>query len=250
MTSNCRSAFAVFILTAISLLTVVSRAYADTLYYGGDPSQFIPGSYYVAENVINSGIDIEVYDDFTIPVGQTWTITGFFAQIGNPDSRTPVPLAHWDVRTGMTSSSEGTELTSGTSTTATTSTTPLPYNLNHSPSETLTISLPTPLVLSGGQTYWFNLTPIDPNGFNMFVGGTTSHTNGVGGPQDRFAIIDLKSNQGTYYGPSAWNNVDASMGVLGTSSSPATVPEPSSLCLLATGAAWIARIRFRGGNAL
>ncbi len=117
----------------------LSVGHADILHYGGDPA----GGYAALDT---NGVS--VYDNFTIPIAQTWTINGFFGQIGGLDPNGPVPLVSWDVRIGMTSCSSnlpfgcgperGLEVAKGISTDDTTVATPLPYVINwarHLPSQ-------------------------------------------------------------------------------------------------------------------
>lgn len=202
---------------------IAARASGDTLFYGGDPSQFMAGGYYNDSYSGHTGLyDERAYDDFTVPVGQAWTVTGFFAQISNPSYPTIEPLGEWEVRQGMSASSDGTLLASGTSTAASTTLADNGFDLNFSHGQTLTISLDQPVVLLGGQTYWFTLVPQELSAYtHMFVGMSADHANAVGGPLDNSSLyVDpVPIDRQTY-------TKDLSMGILGTAGPAPAVAAP------------------------
>jgi len=221
----------------VFLACFVATAHADTLYYGGDTSYFLPGYSMEDYNMITAYNDDRVFANVTVPVGQTWQVTGIFEQIGNPDPSVPNPAAMWSFRTGMSTTSQGTEFASGQSTSANTTISNISgLVINGSlQGQLLTVTLPTPVTLAGGQTYWFSLAPEDPSFYNMFVGGTIDHANAVGGPQDNYSLVDINDLYPSAFGGTSiqeWNN-DGSMGLLGTEGTP-SVPEPSSLVLAAS----------------
>jgi hypothetical protein len=223
---------ATFIATATATV-----ARAGTLFYGGDTSYFFQNYAWGEYNDTNTANNdnFQAYDDFTVPVGQTWTITSLFANVGDP-AYSPSLAANWFVRTGMTATSLGTLVAEGTDLPGTISNVGAGALINGNlTSETLTISLPSPLVLQGGQTYWLALQPISRSTYHTFVGGTTSNANAVGGPLDNFN-----------YSVSAGNiqalNFDLSAGIGGTSA-PASVAEPAPLALLGVGVLGLAGVR-------
>ena len=75
----------------------------------GKPN-FAYGAYNDSSAVL--GDNFQAYDDFTVPVGQSWKITSIFANIGDPAYSTSL-AANWFVRTGMTATSLGTLAATG-----------------------------------------------------------------------------------------------------------------------------------------
>jgi hypothetical protein len=216
---------------------VATAANAGTLFYGGNTSYFFENFAYGAYNDSSAvlGDNFQAYDNFAVPVGQSWSITSIFANVGDPAYSSSL-AANWFVRTGMTATSLGTLAASGTDVPGAISNIGGGALINGNlTSETLTVSLASALVLSGGQTYWFALQPISTSGSHTFVGGTTSNANAVGGPLDDFSYIVSS-------GAIQSANFDLSAGVIGTES-PAGVPEPASLALLGAGLLGIAAVR-------
>lgn len=203
---------------------------AAVLYYGGDASQFYPGAYYAAYNELNvSGDSIQVFDSFDVPTGHTWTVTGLFEQFALFNPAHPPTTVTWQIRTGVTSATFGTLVASGSTAP---SLTPNGIGLNGEFGEDLTLDLTgTPVVLSGGQTYWLNIQPITPDYYHTFVGGTRSHTNAVGGALDFTSLIFFN---GAFNIAPPW---DATQGLTGVDGyippPPPAVPEPPVLLVFA-----------------
>ena len=143
------------------------------LYYGGDCDHRNG-----LTNEFNTFIaDAQTYDNFTVPDGQTWKITGMFSH--DYLNFTGVSGANWEIRQGITDGDGGTLIASGTADPATQ--TPdgcndfglTGYEIRVFP------SLPPAIRLPAG-TYYVNVTPIGPgpgNGNRAFIETTTS-----GGP--------------------------------------------------------------------
>ena len=98
-------------------------ARATTLFYGGDPGYIFAGQPYTWDGYggANTFDNYQAYEQFAVPTGMTWSVTGLFANIGVVDyASNPTPLANWYIRTGVTATSLGTLVASGTSTSAST----------------------------------------------------------------------------------------------------------------------------------
>ena len=204
-------------------------ARATTLFYGGDPGFFIPGYAYGGYGGATTYDNYQAYEQFAVPAGTTWSVTGLFANIGVYDyASNPTPLANWYIRTGVTATSLGTLVASGTSMSGSTTDTlnGIALNGGTATGELQTITLPT-VQLTGGQTYWFAVQPADNSVYHLFVGGTTSHVNAVGGPLNDIAY-DVYP---TGINPTGF---DWSEGVVGTSSV-AAVPEPATWAMMLLG---------------
>jgi len=127
---------------------------------------------------------------------------------------------------------------SGTSTTGSTTDTlnGIALNGGTATGELQTVTLPTTLQLTGGQIYWFAVQPTDSSLYHLFVGGTTSHVNAVGGPLNDVAY-DIYP---TGINPTGF---DWSEGVIGTSSV-AAMPELSTWAMMILGFAGVGFIAY------
>ena len=227
--------------TGMLLAACSTGARADVLFYGGDTNYFFQNfawDAYSEQNSITGG-DYRFFDNVSVPAGETWTVTGMFAHVGDPASSSSLN-ANWFIATGVTAASMGTPVASGTNAPGTLSDVGVGALLNGNiTSEKLTINLGAPVVLSGGQTYWFALQPISLTDFHIFTGGTTDHVNAVGGPLDS-ATVAFAAGVGQNI------SFDASAGLLGTKDVTVTpAPEPMTAALLATGVAGVLTARRR-----
>jgi hypothetical protein len=241
LASTLRS-FGLVVLMAASL---ASPAQAGLLWYNGDYDS--RGSLTNETNVpINtgSGFVIQnslVYDNFVVPVGQTWTITSVFSNDFVAYPNAAISTATWQIRSGVSAGKGGSLVASGDTAATVTA---LPNTLAGFTAETVTASVPS-VVLTAG-TYWLAVAP-DSAGFfgdQSFV-MTTSGANSIGTPAGNdgnsfisntfptasalnfAATTSVLNNRSQNLGP----NIDFSMGVIGT----AVVPEPSSAILVAVG---------------
>jgi hypothetical protein len=125
----------------------------------------------------------------------------------------------------------GALIASGTSTLASTTDTLNGFALNGATAtgELQTVTLSFALQLTGGQTYWLAVQPTNDSIYHLFVGGTTSHVNAVGGPLNDIAYD-------AYPGGINQTGFDWSEGVIGTSSV-AAVPELSTWAMMRFGVA-------------
>ena len=217
------------------LLGTASLSQAQVLWYNGDLDGRDGLSNKTNTQVPNSNI----YDDFIIPVGQTWNVTGVFSN--DAVRGATVTSATYQIRQGVSSGNGGTLLFSGAGTPTVTAT----GRTINGDSE-FTVSLATSGIVLTSGTYFLNVTPVG-NGRGKFFLSTTSGANAVGTPPGNNGNSFLNS---AYYGANftpASNFVgspaDFSEGVLGKVVAP--VPEPGSIALLTglslTGAAFLRR---------
>jgi hypothetical protein len=182
-----------------------------------------------------------VYDDFIVPTGQTWTVTGVFSNIQITNFTTVPTTATWAINSGMSAGNAGTVVASGdASATLTPTGGPViaPNLVAYTASETI-----SPVVLTAG-TYWLTNAPDIPSPFffaNALYISTTSGANAIGMPpgNDGNSFINTvglppalsfnytPTSDPSVEGPGTW---DYSMGVTGTFTS-VTVPEPSTAIL-------------------
>jgi hypothetical protein len=185
-----------------------------------------------------------VYENFIVPVGQTWTVTSVFSNDQLNYNTNPVTSAAWEIRRGVSAGNGGTLVASnGTAAATQTALTRTPgFFYAASPVQiTATVS---PLVLTAG-TYWLSVIPNEPSVFqgNFSFVMSTSGLNSVGMPpgNDDNSFISnniAPGNPGSFNftststveGGGTW---DYSLGVNGTVAF--LVPEPSSLVLVAIG---------------
>ncbi len=195
-----------------------------TLWYNGD----LDGR----DALVNQtgAADGLIYDNFIVPTGQTYTITGVFSNdiMNDPGAAS---TAYYEIRSGVSAGNGGTLLASGDGADTVTATgRGFIYGGLFSPEFTNLVSIPT-ITLSAG-TYWLAVAP-DVSNQNSFI-TTTSGANAVGSPPGNdgssffsstfFGDSFLPTSDPSLEGPGTW---DYSMGVIGS----ATVPEPSSLIL-------------------
>ena len=211
----------------LSLLIIVCCvclcAHADILFYGGD---FNPRFWYAdaLSNESDAAVHGDpyrsaVYQNFVIPVGQTWSITALFSN----DIMTMTPsFAYWEIRSGVSEGNGGTLLSSGAGSDS--------YHLKGDFEEYTNTVRGLNLMLGPG-TYWFTVVPEAPG-----QTGSASNTNTYGQNSVGTQLIDEQYFNSPFYG---YNFADAgdlgyfpifSSGVIGTA-----VPEPSSLVMLASG---------------
>jgi hypothetical protein len=211
---------------AVALLVYGSHAKAGSiLWYNGDVDQ--------RDAITNQtgAPDGLVYDNFIVPTGMTYTITGVFSNDAVLDSLGTT--AYYEIRSGVSAGNGGTLLTSGDSTDNTTNT-GLTFNFGglSYPIYTNEVNLPSSITLGAG-TYWLAVAADVGNQSNFIV--TTSGANAIGTPPGNdgnsyfsstfYGASFLPTTDPSIEGPGTW---DYSMGIIGTA---AVVPEPSSLIL-------------------
>ena len=221
-------------MAAICLWASAGEARADsTLWYNGDYDGF-SGAYNAV--VPSASSYALVYDDFIVPVGQTWTIHSVFSN--DQMNFTPSTLfAHWAIRSGVTGGDGGggTLLAFGTD-----SATQVP-TANVDVSE-YTVAVSGLNVTLGPGTYWLTVDPVGGSLDDLSYMSTTSGTNAIGMPPGNDGNSYLA---GSYWvsvfgsnfvpagdliqDPNNNGQADFSMGVTGVAM--ASVPEPSTLVL-------------------
>ncbi len=243
-------------MAAIYLWASAGGARADsTLWYNGDFDGFSAAYNTIVPSASSYAL---VYDDFVVPVGQTWTIESVFSN--DQMNYTPSTLyAHWAIRSGVMLGDGGTLLASGTGPATQVAT---GNSLGSYLEYTVTVS--TPSVTLGPGTYWLSVDPLAHTTDDISSVSTTSGMNAIGMPPGNDGNSYLA---GSYWvsvfgsnfvpaedlipDPNNNGQADFSMGVTGVVVS--SVPEPSTLVLglLGTltvfGAARLRRRRTRVG---
>jgi hypothetical protein len=204
--------------TALVLITDASaQAPPGSLWYNGD----FNGVSFHANEINTSSSNSQVFDDFNVTGGVSWHVTALFSD--NLLS-TVVTGAAWEIRTGVSAGNEGTLVANGsTATPIVTPTGRSGFGLNEFVVEVTGLNLILP-VLPAGQHYWLNVTPVG-NGTGRSLNTTTSGSMAVGNPPGNDGLSWFRPGAG-------FSSDDFSMGVIGQS-----VPEPSTLALLACSAA-------------
>lgn len=191
-------------------------------------------------NEVNSstGITSYTYDNFIVPVGQTWDVTGLFS---NNLSSVSWSSAFWDIRSGVSTGNGGTDVASGTGSATDIATGRSGFGFNEYQAMVSGLNIE----LTAG-TYWLAVSPISSENGRTFI----STTSGAGGINS-----DLSGNSylesayfGANYSPTinslGYDTPGFSEGVVGTVASGS--PEPASFLLIAGGLGLIgvARKRF------
>lgn len=235
-------------LAALWLWGGVGAARGDlTLWYNGD---FNANSMTVAPNgLVNESTTgppttySAVYDDFVVPAGQTWSITGVFS---NDLLGTTVSSAYWEIRSGVSSGDGGQLLYSGTDA-ATLTPTGRSFGLDE---YTVAVSDLSGITLGAG-TYWLSVTPIDSQDGSSYITNTdgTNSINVQAGTSDNTFITSTDAAafpSGLPYFEPAHDYIgspaDFSMGVTGTLITTTPVPEPASSSIVVGTLALLAAV--------
>jgi PEP-CTERM motif len=228
------------VLSAAALLVFgVATARADILFYGGDFDPNNPNTSGLAnENdaiVSGSPYGAAVYQNFIVPAGQTWNVTGLWSN--NLSDLNPA-TAYYEIRTGVSEGNGGTLIGSGDVPVVQTPTGRSGFGFTEFMDQ-----VAVNFVLGPG-TYWMTVVPEDPNGLRSFNSNTFG-LNSVGTDID-----DQQFFNSGFFGTN-FTNADNegpfsrfSDGVGGTLVQSA-VPEPTSLMLLGLGAVSLAGYALR-----
>ena len=205
-----------------------AHAGSTTLWYNGDDDG--------RDGLLNEvGSTNElIYDNFIVPTGDIYTITGVFSNDLMPNPA--VATAYWEIREGVSAGNGGTFVASGDSAdtvTATGRTGRVGNGTDNEYTNQVAVS-----VTLGAGTYWLAVAPDVAGGAYIT---TTSGANAVGFPPGNdgnsfssstsFGDNFTPTTNPTLEGPGTW---DYSMGIIGTAALVAPVPEPSWAALLPT----------------
>jgi hypothetical protein len=209
------------------LALVASQGFATTLWYNGDfdgRSGLINGV-----NLNATSMTSNVYDNFVVPDGQSWTIADVWSN--NQMNFTGVTSAEWEIRSGVSTNNGGTLIASGTDSATQTAT---GRSFGFTEYQILVSGLNVTL---GSGTYWLSVAPVSPDGNGLSYVSTTSGTNCVGTPcgndgNSYWTSSTFSANfdpTSSAFGAGTW---DLSMGVDGLAT-----PEPATvgLCLAGLG---------------
>jgi hypothetical protein len=215
---------------------------AGTLWYNGDLDNRDAFVNQTSALSGGAGFDGLIYENFVVPTGFTWTISGVFSNdVINPLGLTPAPTtAAWQIRSGVSANNGGTLVASGDGTdnfspTGRDSTVfgPLFPSTPEYTNEVDGLS-----VTLGAGTYWLSVAPDTDGAIDAYwYASTTSGANAIGTPPGNDGNSFFTSNAtgdfftptGDLEGPGNW---DYSLGVVGTATPLATAaPEPSVVAL-------------------
>lgn len=225
----------------------LGTAQAGTLWYNGD----FDGNDALYNAVVPSVQTANVYDDFIVPAGQTWSISDVYSN-DLLSTASPVTSAYFEIREGVSPGNGGTLLYLGTDAATTTPTGRSGFGYDE---YTVDVTGLTGITLTAG-TYWLNVSPVVTSISDISYITTTGGTNAVGMPPgndgDSYVAGSYYVNQGGYnYEPASDYYVnpdtglaDFSMGVDGIIV--ASVPEPSTLAMGAIGTLTVLGCAWRG----
>jgi len=199
----------------------------NSLWYNGDLNH-VNGLANENSDSIGAGEYAHVFDDFNVPTGQTWTVTGVYSNnyMSYVESGGATVAVEWSIRQGITNGNGGTLIASGTNGPG--SFQVLFHNAGDFGFTEYTVNATGLNFQLTSGTYFLNVTPIG-NGFGRSFDSDTSGAGCVGTPcgNNFNSFFDSNFFGAHYQGPGA---VDFSMGVQGF------IPEPATWAMMATGA--------------
>jgi hypothetical protein len=212
----------------------------NSLWYNGDLNH-INGLANERDDSLGSGQYAHVFDDFIVPTGQTWLVTGLYSNnyMSYAEQGGPTTAVEWSIRQGITAGNGGTLIASGTAG---------PGNfqvLFHNPgdfgyTEYSVNAMNLNISLTQG-TYFLNVTPIGAGAGRSFT-SDTSGAGCIGNPCGNNGNAFFDSN---FFGANYQSTGDQgqpgdfSMGVQGI------IPEPATWALLGLGTLLVAVRRRR-----
>ena len=172
---------------------------ASTLYYGGDSG---PTDITVSNEENTTVADARVYDNFTVPNGQAWNVSGLFSNDSLSNGLTTITQALWEIRTGVSEGNGGALLFSGMSAASQIATGRTDVFGN--PEYTIGVSVSFVL---GPGTYWITVVPSDSGTGRASAITSVNQTNMVG-----THIYGNDFFSSTYYGDNFVNTLTLSPG--------------------------------------
>jgi hypothetical protein len=219
-------------------LACCQGAQGAPLWYNGnrDNRDFLTNQ---TSSLSPGGIDQRIYDNFVVPAGHTWYISGVFSNdFANPLVSFSQATASWEIRSGVSAGNGGTLVASGDGKDTLTSTGRTSAILSFTAHEfTNEVDGLLGLVILTPGTYWLSVAPDTDGSVDSFwYIGTTSGTAAIGTPpgndgnsfESSLFFGDSFAPTTNLEGPGTW---DYSMGVVGTSVA-VVVPEPSEVAML------------------
>jgi hypothetical protein len=170
------------------------------LFYGGDLDTTAGTAEGFSDENTLLVTGSSTYASFNVPTGGEAKVTGILFNI-QADANFDPNTATYDIRSGVSSGSGGTDIASGSGTISVATTGRVFVGLSEF---TVLVTLTTPVSLTAGE-YWFNITPACTNGAEdgscyvgrMFLSNTTSGTNNIDGHAQSGNSIFLNSS---YFG--------------------------------------------------
>jgi len=209
-----------------------------SLWYNGDLNH-VNGLANERDSSLGFGQYAHVFDDFIVPSGQVWNITGLYSN--NYDSMTGYTGVEWSIHQGITTGNGGTIVASGTATGNNFQV--IFHNAGDFGFTEYTVNA---MNLSGisltAGTYFLNVTPVGSGNGRSFT-SDTSGAGCVGNPCGNNGNAFFDSNFfGSNYQPTGSQGQpgDFSMGVQGN-----VIPEPATWALLGLGTLLVAVRRRR-----
>ncbi|HEY4100465.1 MAG TPA: PEP-CTERM sorting domain-containing protein [Gemmatimonadales bacterium] len=212
-------------LAALSLLAglVAAPASAQNLFFNGTPNGLDALS-----SDFNTGVSQSmVYDDFVVG-GSGWNVTDLYGLfVGTVQWQG----AQWEIRSGMSTGNGGTLVQSGSGAVTQTDELTSPFSLEEYQAHISGLSF----FLAPG-TYWMGISVVGNGTGGDFVtttsgaSGVNSNINGSGFWNSSFFAVDFVPTTDV-----ASDETDFSYGIGGTLADVSSVPEPSTMALLATG---------------
>ena len=213
-----------------------------SLWYNGDLNH-VNGLANENSDGLGAGQYAHVFDDFNVPTGQIWNITGVYSNnyMSYVSSGGTTTAVEWSIRQGVTSGNGGTLIAGGTAGPG--NFTVLFHNAGDFGFTEFSVNAQNLSgILLGSGTYFLNVTPIG-NGFGRSFTSDTSGAGCIGNPCGNNGNAFFDSNFfGANYQPTSAQGQpgDFSMGVQGT-----VVPEPATWALLGLGTLLVAVRRRR-----
>jgi hypothetical protein len=219
-----------FVVGLLAVLFFSSFANADTLFYGGDFDPNNPNANGLAnENdaiVGGNPYGAATYQNFVVPNGQTWDVTGIFT---NNLSQLSPTAGYWELRSGISEGNGGVLVASGTGVITHTSTGRSGFGYTE-----FNDVIAVPILKVSQGLWWIGGVPVC-----IACAGRSFNTNTFGLNSIGTQVSNQQFFNSSFFGANFTNANNQgvfptfSSGVIGTTE----VPEPSSLTMLGSGLA-------------